>query len=127
MPSTQGASVMRRSGRSWMVSVCQTGRARHEPNHDRRSCPYPSHRSVRGKGGHPHPRGWHSNQPGPGPCSTGPRLPQSGPLLGLVEGLCRKETVGITSRTNTTLLRPCSSCEGSGGCKTQNSKLYPKT
>jgi hypothetical protein len=24
-----------------------------------------------------------------------PELPQSGPLLGLVEGVCRKETVGV--------------------------------
>ena len=27
---------MRRSERLWMVSVCQTGRAHHEPNHDSR-------------------------------------------------------------------------------------------
>ena len=35
------ASVMHKSGRLWMVSVCQTGRVCHEPNHDRRSSPYP--------------------------------------------------------------------------------------
>ena len=29
-----------------------------------------------------------------GPRSTGTRLPQSGPLLGVVEGVCREETVG---------------------------------
>ena len=51
--------------------------------------------SVSGKGGHPHPRGWHSNRPSQGPGSTGPRLPQSGALLGMVEGLCGAETVGV--------------------------------
>ena len=39
--STLEVSVMRRSGKLWMVSVCQTGRAHHEPNHDSRPKPYP--------------------------------------------------------------------------------------
>ena len=30
-----------------------------------------------------------------GPCSKGPGLPQSDPLLGLVVGLCREETFGV--------------------------------
>ena len=34
---------------------------------------------------------WYSNRTSQGPRSPGPRLPQSGPLLGLVEGLCGKE------------------------------------
>jgi hypothetical protein len=28
-------------------------------------------------------------------AAAGPRFPQSGPLLGLVEGVCRKEEVGV--------------------------------
>jgi len=42
-----------------------------------------------------HPRGWDSNRPSQGPGSTGARLPQSGALLGLVEGLCGAEKIGV--------------------------------
>ena len=40
-------------------------------------------------------RRWYSDRPSQGPGSTGPRLPQSGALLGVAEGLCREETVGV--------------------------------
>jgi hypothetical protein len=43
----------------------------------------------------PHPRGWHSNLPSQGPGCTSPGLPQSGALLGLVEGLRGEEEVGV--------------------------------
>ena len=56
--------------------------------------------AIRGKGGYPHPRGWHSNRPSEGPGGEGPRLPQSSPLRGLVEVVCREEEVGVAGHCN---------------------------
>ena len=53
-----------------------------------------------------------------GPCSLGAigaRLLQSSALLGVVEGLRREETVGVTPGNNTTGLRLGSHCVGFGG------------
>ena len=47
------------------------------------------------EGGYSHPREWYSNRPSQGPCSAGPGLPKSDALLGLVEGVCRKDEVGV--------------------------------
>ena len=75
-----------------MGSGCRTsaksGRATHEPNHISRPALIPDIEAFEERVAiHIH-EGGIPNRPGQGPCSASPRLPQSGPLLGVAQGVC---------------------------------------